>query len=96
MPATVQWIYSGLTELDSFGFPSRLKPDEPFTVKIGDFGLARFLDDPDDLTAGVGTEGYMAPEVRIGEAYGTDGDLYSLGVMLKKDLERIIPPEWVC
>ncbi|KAH7703252.1 hypothetical protein AAVH_29581, partial [Aphelenchoides avenae] len=43
-------------------------PAAPFTVKIGDFGLARFLDDPDELTAGDGTESYMAPEVRIGEA----------------------------
>ncbi|KAH7713494.1 hypothetical protein AAVH_19150 [Aphelenchoides avenae] len=69
------------------------KPATPFTVKIGDFGLARFLDDPDDLSVGVGTEGYMAPEVRIGAAYATNCDLYSVGVMLKRDLERSLGPD---
>ncbi|KAH7698922.1 transmembrane protein, partial [Aphelenchoides avenae] len=63
------------------------RAEVPFTVKIGDFGLARFLEDSEELTAGIGTEGYIAPEVRNGGPYGTESDLYSLGIMLKKDLE---------
>lgn len=35
----------------------------------------------------------MAPEVRTGAAYGPESDLYSLGVMMKRDLERIFGPE---
>ena len=63
------------------------RAEVPFTVKIGDFGLARFVGDSEELTVGVGTEAYMAREVRRGGKYGTESDLYSFGVMLKKDLE---------
>lgn len=63
----------------------RYHPKVPFTVKIGDFGTARILSDSEELTKGVGTEAYMAPEVKRGGTYGVQSDLYSLGVMLKKD-----------
>lgn len=83
---SLEWVYASPPAISCFCS----EPAAPFTVKIGDFGLARFLDDPDELTAGDGTESYMAPEVRIGEAYATKCDLYSLGIMLKNDLEQSV------
>ncbi|KAH7705953.1 NIMA-related kinase 11 [Aphelenchoides avenae] len=65
------------------------RPNEPFSVKIGDFGMARSLLDADDLTLGVGTNGFMAPEIMSGGAYETQSDLYSLGVMLTRDLAKV-------
>lgn len=59
----------------------------PFAVKIGDFGLARSVNVSEELTAGVGTRRYMAPEVICGTTFGTRSNLYSLGVMFQEDLE---------
>ncbi len=57
------------------------------TLKISDFGLARRLEDHDDIThtgARIGTPCYMAPE-QVHNRSGTVGpaaDIYSLGIML--------------
>lgn len=56
------------------------------TLKIGDFGIARFLDDPGAaLTATgqiVGTSLYLAPERALGHTAGPASDVYSLGCVL--------------
>jgi serine/threonine-protein kinase len=57
------------------------------TPKIGDFGLARRLDDDPGLTwtgSAIGTPSYMAPEQARGQtdAIGPATDIYSLGVIL--------------
>lgn len=48
--------------------------------KIGDFGLARFL----EITANsnCGTQNYMAPEILESVPYGQGVDIWSLGVLL--------------
>lgn len=48
--------------------------------KIGDFGLARFL----EITASsnCGTQNYMAPEILESVPYGQGVDIWSLGVLL--------------
>ncbi|MEV7387877.1 protein kinase [Streptomyces sp. NPDC091215] len=55
-------------------------------VKIGDFGIARFLDDPGPgLTATgqvVGTSLYLAPERALGQPAGPASDVYALGCVL--------------
>ena len=69
------------------------KADGSETVKVLDFGIARF--DRESMappsTAGrrmtlqgmvLGTPGYMAPEQLVGERAGHQADLYSLGVVL--------------
>ncbi|MDF3301802.1 serine/threonine-protein kinase [Streptomyces tropicalis] len=56
------------------------------TVRIADFGIARFLDDPSaGLTSTgqiVGTGLYLAPERAIGNPASPASDLYSLGCVL--------------
>ncbi|MFE0516212.1 serine/threonine-protein kinase [Streptomyces sp. NPDC058964] len=66
--------------------PANLLLDAHGSVKIGDFGIARFVDDPGAaLTATgqiVGTSLYLAPERALGQAAGPASDLYSLGCVL--------------
>ncbi|MBC9728951.1 serine/threonine-protein kinase [Streptomyces sp. TRM68367] len=56
------------------------------TLKIGDFGIARFFDDPGGaLTATgqiVGTSLYLAPERALGRPAGPASDVYALGCVL--------------
>ncbi|MER5182707.1 serine/threonine-protein kinase [Streptomyces sp. NPDC002896] len=56
------------------------------TVKLGDFGIARFLDDPAAALTStgqiVGTGLYLAPERALGQQAGPASDVYSLGCVL--------------
>ncbi|OQR96700.1 calcium/calmodulin-dependent protein kinase [Achlya hypogyna] len=52
------------------------------SVKIADFGLAKRMADPTALfQKGCGTPEYAAPELLYGRPYGTQSDLFSLGVV---------------
>ncbi|GAA4325137.1 hypothetical protein GCM10023086_52040 [Streptomyces venetus] len=66
--------------------PANLLLDVHGTLKIGDFGIARFLDDPGAaLTATgqiVGTGLYLAPERALGKPASPASDMYSLGCVL--------------
>ncbi|MEV6398534.1 protein kinase [Streptomyces sp. NPDC051907] len=66
--------------------PGNLMLDAEGAVKIGDFGIARFVDDPSGAltTAGqiVGTSLYLAPERALGQPAGPASDMYSLGCVL--------------
>ncbi|AZQ40483.1 serine/threonine protein kinase [Streptomyces cyaneochromogenes] len=66
--------------------PGNLLLDSDGTLKIGDFGIARFLDDPGAaLTATgqiVGTSLYLAPERALGKPAGPPSDVYALGCVL--------------
>ncbi|WP_374684220.1 serine/threonine-protein kinase [Streptomyces sp. ODS05-4] len=66
--------------------PGNLLSDADGTVKLGDFGIARFVDDPAAAltTAGqiVGTSLYLAPERALGRPAGPGSDVYSLGCVL--------------
>ncbi|KPI20274.1 serine/threonine protein kinase, partial [Actinobacteria bacterium OK074] len=66
--------------------PGNLLLDADGTLKIGDFGIARFMDDPGGaLTATgqiVGTSLYLAPERALGKTAGPPSDVYSLGCVL--------------
>lgn len=70
-----------------------VKPENIFVntfgnFKLGDFGIARRLE---NLTAGMsrkGTFSYMAPEVEKGLPYDARADIYSLGLVLYRLLNR--------
>lgn len=65
--------------------PSNVMVDEDRTVRLMDFGLAKYISDDAAVTADgrlVGTFRYMAPEQILGEKLDTRTDLYSLGVIL--------------
>ncbi|WJX46476.1 hypothetical protein P8452_33276 [Trifolium repens] len=62
---------------------SNIMLDSEFNVKLGDFGLARFVDHANggQTTAFAGTVGYMAPEcATIGRA-SKETDVYSFGIV---------------
>ncbi len=52
--------------------------------KIGDFGIARRLENATSGMSKKGTYSYMAPEVYQGKPYGITVDVYSLGIVLYK------------
>jgi serine/threonine protein kinase len=98
----VQNLISGLSYLHQNKILHRdLKPgnimfsSENFRlpIKIGDFGLSRIIHSPEsktnDLTSGVGTEIYMAPEVRTSKDYSYQADLYSLGLIIWEVVQLI-------
>ncbi|MEU9946741.1 serine/threonine-protein kinase [Streptomyces sp. NPDC047939] len=66
--------------------PGNLMLDAEGSVKIGDFGIAQFVDDPSAAltTTGhiVGTSLYLAPERALGHTAGAASDMYSLGCVI--------------
>ncbi|MFF1507290.1 serine/threonine-protein kinase [Streptomyces sp. NPDC058326] len=66
--------------------PGNLLVDTDGTVKLADFGIARFVDDPSAAltTTGqiVGTGLYLAPERALGQPASPASDVYSLGCVL--------------
>ncbi|MFJ8661128.1 protein kinase [Streptomyces sp. NPDC093795] len=66
--------------------PGNLLIDGDGTVKLADFGIARFVDDPSAAltTTGqiVGTGLYLAPERALGQPASSASDVYSLGCVL--------------
>lgn len=57
-----------------------LSEDDDINLKVADFGFSSKCDEP--LTSAVGTMGYIAPEILLAEDYGTEVDMWSLGVIL--------------
>ena len=51
------------------------------SLKIADFGLARFLKGNSMASTTCGTPGYAAPEILMQMPYGKEVDYWSLGVV---------------
>ncbi len=80
-------VLNGLKALHSRTVHRDLKPENILVsgdiLKIGDFGLAKFVDEATRTLTfkGSGTPRYMAPEVWTGQRAVPATDLYALGVM---------------
>ena len=75
-----------------------IKPDNIFvssqgSFKLGDFGVARILESTTGASTRVGTKDYTAPEViKESGKYDQRVDIYSLGIVLYRLLNRNKPP----
>ena len=64
------------------------------TLKICDFGFAKFVDNLFDymkMTAKKGTLNYMAPEVFYGEPYNSKCDVWSVGILFYELIYKFLP-----
>ena len=64
--------------------PSNILITPDGTVKVADFGIARFVEDEDDGEPGeiIGSARYMSPEQLRGREASAGSDLYSVGILL--------------
>ncbi|CAM0948985.1 unnamed protein product [Alopecurus aequalis] len=64
--------------------PSNIMLDVDFTAKLGDFGLARLINDGrrSHTTGMAGTLGYIDPESVLAGRASVESDVYSFGVLL--------------
>lgn len=78
-----------------------IKPENIFVselgeYKLGDFGIARTQEKTSTAMSRKGTGTYMAPEVYNGQSYGRSVDIYSIGVvmyrLLNKNRAPFFPP----
>ena len=87
-------ICNALIQCEKLGIVHRdLKPDNILvdaggTLKLCDFGLARTMDASKGSYSIKGTFSYMAPEIYLGRKYSSQVDIYSLGIILYRLMNR--------
>ena len=62
--------------------PANMFLSEAGDYKLGDFGVARTMERSTGVMSQKGTPFFMAPEIIRNEAYGSNVDIYSLGIVL--------------
>ncbi len=68
--------------------PYNIMVTEDGTFKLGDFGIARHVEKTGRSLSIRGTFSYMAPEVFHGESYDKTVDLYSLGLVMYRLMNK--------
>ena len=68
--------------------PENIFVSESGDYKLGDFGIAKQVEESQTELTKIGTPTYMAPEVVKGHEYDTSVDMYSLGVVLYRFLNH--------
>ena len=68
--------------------PENIFISETGKYKLGDFGIARQIEETMSGLSKKGTFTYIAPEVYKGEAYGSTVDIYSLGLVMYRLLNN--------
>src|SRR6266852_204803 len=71
--------------------PANIMVTEDGTVKLSDFGIARFATQVSGSGRIMGTPAYLAPEQILGEPHSTRSDLFSLGIVLYQMLTGVPP-----
>uniref|UniRef100_A0A7S0I3Y1 non-specific serine/threonine protein kinase n=1 Tax=Hanusia phi TaxID=3032 RepID=A0A7S0I3Y1_9CRYP len=100
MPETqiVKWMHGicrALSHVHEIGILHRdLKPmnifvDRHGNVKLGDFGLARRFQSPEDLKSRAGTPCYLAPEVLNKEVYAQPSDVWGVGCICLECMQML-------
>ncbi|KAJ3693355.1 hypothetical protein LUZ60_008835 [Juncus effusus] len=81
--------------------PSNILLDDDMAAHVGDFGLAKFLFQPDNMfsrpitsTSGIkGSIGYIPPEYGMWVKASEQGDIYSYGILLLEMFTGISPTD---
>mgnify|MGYP003302704213 CR=1 FL=1 len=68
--------------------PSNIFVSSNGDFKLGDFGVAKTIEQTTGDFSKKGTHNYMAPEVYKGESYGNSVDLYSVGIVMYRYLNN--------
>lgn len=68
--------------------PENIFVNEYGNYKLGDFGVARTVENTISSLSQKGTYTYIAPEVYFGRPYGAAADIYSLGIVLYRYLNE--------
>lgn len=68
--------------------PANLFRSDKGVYKLGDFGIARDIGAGGGSLSHKGTENYMAPEVYLGKNYTSNIDIYALGIVLYRLLNK--------
>ena len=68
--------------------PENIFINEEGKFKLGDFGIARTIEKTSGGLSRKGTESYMAPEVYLGKRYDETVDIYSVGLVLYKLMNK--------
>jgi hypothetical protein len=95
--ADARAVIAGLAAIHRAGLVHRdLKPENILRlgdgrIVISDFGLSRAIEQATATTAGLGTPGYLAPEILVGGKVDQASDVWSLGVVLHEILAGCRP-----
>ncbi|CAL6024114.1 Kinase [Hexamita inflata] len=71
--------------------PANIFLSDQSTIKVGDFGLCRLLEENQIAKTNVGTPLYMAPELLLNTPYNEKVDIWSLGCILY-EMATLQPP----